>query len=507
MAPLKEIISTNEDDNLQEIADVQQVKKRSVRGVLSYMTQTFGMQGIALASSLILGAYLTPEEWGVYFVVNAVLGLFTFLSDIGFGSALIQKKTEPTVTDLRTVFTVQQMLSLLIFFAVIALTPYWQSAQKMQGDQLWLLYVVAASFFFITFKTIPSILLSRKLRFDRLIVPALLENIAFYSVVTVFAVMDFGIKSFIFAIIARDIIGIAAMYMLQGWPIGLGFSRESFRNLTKFGAKFQLNDLLARIKDDLFTVIITSVWLSPDMLGYIAFAKKQSQIPQQLAINSVTAVTFPTYSRLQHDPALMRKALEKTLYFITLAAFPLLIGVATFMPPFIHLYPKYNQWQPAILSLILFCVNIGLSTLSTPLTNVLNAIGEINKTLILMVMWTVLTWTITPLCIRYFGFEGVAIASVIIGSTSLVTVWMVKRIIPFSLVSQIWRQTLAGAVMIAFGVLGMPYWDNSWIHFFFGAFATGGIFVIVFLVIGWKSLKKEIISLGIWPKKHLSSQS
>jgi O-antigen/teichoic acid export membrane protein len=506
MINLKNVISTNEEDNVQELTDAAQIKKRSIKGVISYMGQMVAMQGITFVATVVLGGFLTTAEFGVYFIVTAVLGLFTFLSDVGLASALIQKKEEPTIADLRTAFTVQQILAITIFIVVVALTPVWRTAQKLEGTELWLLYVVAASFFLITFKTIPSILLNRKLRFDLLVLPALAENVVFYSIVTVFAVLGYGIKSFLFAILARDIVGILFMYKLQSWPIGIGFSKKSFHSLIKFGFKFQLNDLLARIKDDLFTVVITSVWLDKDSIGLIAFAKKWSQFPQQLSINSVAAVTFPTYSRLQHDATLLRKAIEKTLYFITLAAFPLLIGVAIFMIPFTHLFVRYEKWQPAMFSLALFCLNIGLSTLSTPLTNTLNAVGHVNQTLKLMIMWTVLTWVITPICIKFFGFEGVAIASAIIGSSSLVTVWMVKKIVPFSIIPSVWRQFVAGFGMVAFGVAGLPLWDNSWLHFFAGGIATGLVFVIVFLVVGAKSLQIELASLGLW-KKHSSSQS
>ncbi len=501
----KNIVSSNEDDNLEEIATTEQVKKRSVRGVLSYMTQTLSMQGITFVANLLLTAYLTAEEFGVYFIVTSVLGLFTFLSDIGLASSLIQKKTEPTVADLRTAFTVQQFLSILIFVVVVALTPFWRSAQQLEGTELWLLYVVAASFFFVTFKTIPSILLNRKLRFEKLVLPALAENIVFYSIVTFFAYLGYGIQSFLFAIIARDIVGILVIYRLQSWPIGIGFSLQSFKSLVRFGFKFQLNDLLARIKDDLFTIVITSVLLNKESLGYISWGKRWSQTPQQLAINSVAAVTFPTYSRLQHDPQLMSRALEKTLYFITLAAFPLLIGVALFLPPLTHLIPQYHKWQPAVLSLMLFCLNIGLSTVSTPLTNTLNAIGQVDKTLRLMIMWTILTWVITPICIHFFGFEGVAIASAIIGSTSLITVWMVRRIIPFRFLPSIWRQLLAAVVMFLFGFAGRTVWQSSWPWFFGGGVATSAVFAIVFLAVGWQSLKDELSSLGLWKKN--SSQS
>lgn len=497
---LRNIVSTNEDANIEELTSAESIKKRSVKGVLTYMFQMFATLGISVVANFILSAALSPKEYGLYAIVMAVLSLFTFLSDVGFGSSLIQKKSEPTTEDLRTAFTVQQGLSIVIFMIIVSLTPYWQRAQGLQGNELLLLYLIAGSFFAITFKTIPSVLLTRKLRFDLIAIPAILENVTFYFILCTLAVLKFGVMSYFWAIIARDLIGIIAIYKLQRWPFGLGFSWESFKNLTRFGAKFQLNDLLARIKDDLFTVVITSVWLTRDEMGYINWARRFAAMPQQFSVNSVTSVTFPTYARLQHDPALLRRAIEKTLYFVTLAAFPLLIGMAIFMHAFVHLFSAYEKWIPALPALAFFTFNITLSTLSTPLTNTLNAIGHVNKTLGLMIMWTILTWVITPICIRYFGFTGVAIAAALISLSSGVTILMVKQVIEFSLWKSIWRQVVAAAAMLAFGLAGLSFWSSSYVLFFGGGIATGGVFAIVFLVIGWQSLRTELSSLGLWPK-------
>lgn len=504
---LKDVISSSEDDNLQEIATVagdeeaEAIKKKSIRGVLSYAVRTFANQGIALLATLALTAFLTTEEFGVYYIVTAVLGLFTFLSDIGLASALIQKKEEPTVAELRTTFTVQQILSVIILLVVVALTPYWRNTQNFGNQELWLLYVIAASFFVITFKTIPSVLLFRKLRFDLVALPAVVENVVFYTTCSILAWQGFGVLSFLWAVIARDLCGVAIMYILQGWPIGLGISVPALKGLMKVGFKFQLNDLLARIKDDLFNIVVIGAWLDLSALGYIGWAKRFSNIPQQFTVNNITAITFPTYSRLQADKNLLRKAIEKTTYFVTLVAFPLLAGVCIFMIPLVNIVPEYHKWRPALLALTLFSVNIAWSTISTPLTNTLNAIGHLNKTLILMVMWLVLTWTVTPIGIYFFGFNGVALASALIGCTSLVTVWMVKQVVPFSLWPNIWRQIVATLVMIAIGVAGLSFWSRSFVHMAMGIVLTGSVFAIVYLVIGWNSLKKELNSLGLWPKK------
>ncbi len=503
------MVSSQEDANLREITEnsVEDIKKRSITGVLSYTLRTFAVQGIAVFANFFLAAYLSDTEYGVYFLVTAALNLFTFFSDIGLAASLIQKTTEPTLKDLRTTFTVQMFLSLFIFALSVGLTPFWQAAYGFTGPSLWLLYVVGFSFLLISLKTIPSVLLLRKLRYDILSVPGVVENLVFYTILCVCAWRGLGVMSFIFAIAARDVAGVIAMYSLQRWPIGLGFSWQSFRGMVNFGAKFQLNDLLARVKDDLFTLVVMGLYLSPDQIGQVAWSKKMASMPQQFTVNNIIAITFATYSRLQDRPDLLKKAIEKTLYFVSLVTFPMLAGLSIFMIPLVELMPRYHQWRPALLAVTLFAINYAWAAISTPLTNTLNAVGKVNRTLMLMIMWTGLTWTITPLAIIQFGTLGVSLASAVISFSSIVTILMTKAVIPFSFWPNVWRQIVATGAMIVIGLLGMPLWDQSFFNFGMGIVLTGAVFGIVFLSIGWKSLIAELTSLGIWPKLARRFQS
>lgn len=500
MLERKNLISSDEIDNEQEIAEltaqsIQQVKARSVRGVISYSFRSFWLYGLGLVAAAVLSAFLSPAEFGVYFLVTATIGLFTFLSDVGLAATLVQKKTAPTVEEMRTTFTVQQFLSILIAVILVGLTPYWQ-ARGFGAKELMLLYALSGSFFLASLKTIPSILLERELRFDLLVIPTIIENTLFHGATIVFAWMGLGITSYTIAVVLRGVAGVAAMYFIKRWPLGFGFSMATFRQLLHFGAKFQLNDLLARIKDDLFIVVLGN-FLPLNQLGYISWAKRWVTFPQQFSVNNVMAVTFPTFARLQHDPPRLAKALQKTLYFITLLIFPLLAGMSLFLQPILSLIPQYAKWSPAGLSFILFAVNIGWSAVSTPLTNTLNAIGQINKTLKLMVMWTVLTWTITPVAIYFAGYNGVALASAVIGFSSVVTIFMVRTVIPVRIWPSVWRQLLATAAMILVGLAGYPYWSRSFYHLAAGGLLVALVYSTTFLLVGWKSLRTELRSLGV----------
>jgi O-antigen/teichoic acid export membrane protein len=496
------LISENEKANalIDPELEALEVKNRSVRGVIAYAFRTFALQAIGLVANLIIGAFILPEEYGVYYIVLSLLGLFTFLSDIGLAATLIQKKEAPTISELRTTFTIQMGLAALIGLLLIGLTPVWQATQHLSGRELWLLYSLVASFLLASLKTIPSILLERDLLFDKKVIPEIGENLVFYFLVSVLAWRGFGIQSFTIAIFARALVGVIIMYSIKRWPIGFAFDRQALKPLIKYGFRFQLNDVLARIKDDLF-ILFLGAWIGKTDMGYVTWAKNQSRYPYMLTVNSVMAVSFPTYSRIQNDTALLKKAIEKSMYFISFGSFPLLLGMAVFIFPLLKVFPAYAHWQPAAFSLSLFAVSIAISAISTPLTNALMAVGQVNKTLNLMILWTIMTWVITPPAIRYFGYEGVAISSLFIAaSTIFLPVYLLRRVVRFDILSSIWLQTLASVIMMVIGWVGRDIWSRSFRWLILGMLISGASYGLVILALGWRRLLSEIKSLGILKK-------
>ena len=221
------------------------------------------------------------------------------------------------------------------------------------------------------------------------------------------------------------------MYIVAPWRIGVGFSRSTAKKLLSFGVPFQLNSFLALFKDDLFIVYLGKA-LPIAAVGYIGFAQKWAFAPLRLIMDNVVRITFPSFSRLQHDKDMLSKAVEKSIFASTLFIFPVIVGLVGLAPYFIKLIPKYGKWEPALLSLAFFGVNAALSSISTPLTNALNAIGQIKKTLYLMIFWTIATWVLTPILIVLLGFNGVAIASAIISLSVVIVVFIVKKYITFN---------------------------------------------------------------------------
>src|SRR3989337_3434078 len=103
---------------MEEI-DIATITKRSLQGVFALVSRTFLIQVVAFVTNFLLTIFLTPATFGVYFVVTAAINFLGYFSDIGLAAALIQKKEEITREELKTTFTIQQLM--VVTIVIIAL--------------------------------------------------------------------------------------------------------------------------------------------------------------------------------------------------------------------------------------------------------------------------------------------------------------------------------------------------------------------------------------------------
>ena len=328
----------------------------------------------------------------------------------------------------------------------LLLAKYIGLFYNLDSDGVLLFQALSIAFFLSSLKTIPSIILERNLHFEQLVIPQIVESLFFSVTVVFFAMKGYGISSFTYAVLARGLSGLIAIYLISPWKIRLGFSKESAKKLLSFGLPFQFNSFMALVKDDLFVAYLGKA-LPIAQVGYIGFAQKWAYMPLRLIMDNVIRITFPSFSRLQEEKDILKKAVEKSIFAASFLIFPSLFGLVIMSPYFVNLIPKYIKWEPALVSLALFSFTAALASISTPLTNALNAIGKIRITLYLMIFWTVSTWVLTPILIGLYGFNGVGIASALISCSTVAVVYIVRRYINLEIVKVVIYPFISALIM------------------------------------------------------------
>ncbi len=474
----------NQESHLNPTDEInlETVKSRAVKGVVVLTGRTFFLQAIALFSQLLLFAYLGSYEFGVFTIVTAIVNFLVYFSDIGLAAALIQKKEKPTEVDLRTTFFVQQTLILIVIGVTIVLTPFFVQKYSLTSDGQMLLYALAVSLLFSSLKSIPSVLLERKLEFVKLVFPQILEQTVYYMVLVALAMREFGLKSFTFAVLARGLTGLIAIYILQPWLPGFAFSKSTLKGLFKFGIPYQVNTFLATFKDDGITLILGGI-LGPIGVGILSFAQKLARIPLTFFMDTVTRVTFPAFSRMQDAGEHLERSVTRSIFFICLLVFPSLVGIVILAPILVSVVPKYNHWTPALIPLVFVAINFLFAAATTQLTNLLNAIGKIKITFYLMIMWTVLSWVLIPLLAVRYGVVGASIGYSLVGVSSIIAIIIARRFVKFSLINSMIKPFFGAIIMgialfVARGFLPYSYYSMIGLTLI-GSFVYGSIMFII----------------------------
>ena len=470
---------------------IDTVKSRAVKGVVVLTGRTFLLSVLSLVATGFLTVFLSPSEFGIFWIVSAIVNFLAYFSDVGLAAALIQKKENPDDADLRTTFTVQQILVVTLLVIIFLVSPTLSRIYGFTSQARMLLYALGLSLFFSSLKTIPSALLERKLEFGKLVIPQVLENLVYSLLAVILAWKGFGITSFTVAVLARGVVGLIAIYILQPWVPGFAFSRKSLSGLLKFGVPYQANTLLATIKDDGMTAVLGGI-LGPAGVGILGWAQKWGQAPLRFFMDHVIKVTFPAFSRMQDAKEHLERSVTRSIFFICFLVFPSLAGLLVLAPVLVAIIPRYGKWEPALLPLGLIAINTLFAAVTTQLTNLLNAVGRIKVTFKLMIMWTVLTWLFVPILSIKYGVVGAAAGYSLVGSSSLIAIFVAKRFVNFSLYQSAVKPLLASAFMGGTLLALRHFLSVSTVSVFILVAAGAVVYMIAIYILVGISIKEDV---------------
>jgi PST family polysaccharide transporter len=429
-----------------EEVNIETIKQKTTVSVVFLSLRNIGIQAISFLGYFLLTLILGTGDVGLFAIVAVSVSILSYFSDIGLASALIQQKEDVTKDDLRTTFVIQQILVLIALFIVFLIYPSISRTHGYGPKEMWILISLCFSFAAASLKTIPSVLLERQLNFKILSTVDIIENTLFYLIAVIFAFLHFGAYSYAIATFIRSLVGLIVIYCLSPWPIGISFSLKSLKKLFKFGIPFQLNSFIAMAKDRLSNLFVAGI-IGRESFGILSWAQKGPGVPLTF-MDAIMRVTFPTFSRIQEQKDLLKRSIEKSIYYISFFVFPALAGIALIAPDIINIIPKYGKWLPAVIPLYFYAINAAIAAVTTPLTNAFNAVGKITTTTKLMIMWTILTWIFYPLLSYKYGYIGTAVASLIVGSSSFIVWYLAGRIFSINILKTIFHPLIASILIV-----------------------------------------------------------
>ncbi len=325
--------------------------RRSVKAVIWNYLGSGGKIAAQLVIQIILARMLGPEVFGQYAVILVVIGFGWLVADSGFGSALIQKK-EISDADIGYALGWVLLLSSISGITLVGLAPY---IAGIMGEATLSTPLMACGPIIAlqALSNISASLMRRNLDMKRIQIIQLTAYVLGFGGVAIFlGYLGTGVWSLVIGFLAQTIITLVGGYALVRHTLQPRLTGDA--GLRKFGLSVLGTNLANWAIEYLDRGLIGRQWGIASLGAYSA-ASNLSRVPVSLLATSFQSVVFSSASRLQDDPARLRRGFMAVLTLVSIVIFPLSTVLALKSNFVIHtLYG--DRWTEAGGLFAAFCV-------------------------------------------------------------------------------------------------------------------------------------------------------
>ena len=290
------------------------LRSRSIRGGAVTVAAQASKFAIRMASIIVLGRLLTPEDYGLIAMVTVVINFVQMFKNLGLSTATIQKE-EINHQQVSTLFWINVGISLTITLIFVALAPIvaeFYSEPRLQAIML----VLASTFIFSGLSVQHEALLKRQMCFTSLAKIAVISLFASFIVAIIFAWYQAGYWALVLLQLTSVITYTIGVWLACSWRPGLPVWNSGISSMLAFGGNLTAFNCVNYVSRNLDNLLIGRYWGSQE-LGLYAKAYQLILLPIRQINLPMTSVALPTLSCLQTQSEQYSRYYYKALLSIT----------------------------------------------------------------------------------------------------------------------------------------------------------------------------------------------
>jgi len=373
------------------------------------VVQVVGRQGISALVFTVLALFLKPSEFGVVAMVMVWLASIRAFSQLGFGSALVQRENV-RAEHFSTVFVINVGCGIGLTALGVLISNLCSRFFGEPGVEP-LCVVLSFNYLINSFSLTHLAIAQRDLRFRDLAI----RDLSAVSVAGVagigLAIYGFGVWSLVAHSLLSSLIGTILIWRISPWrPSVRGASFELAKELWPYSSKVFLFDLVKFFAQNLDKLLIGYL-LGSAALGLYSFAFRLVVVPVQAFVGAIGAYLFPKLSMIQDAPWAVRRTFLLTLRTISALVMPLMVIVFLMSSTVIPLIWG-KEWIGAIPVVRILTLLVAVQSLISPIGQLMKALGRPNW----LLNWSICITAIAGTCIYVgcnWGLRGAAAGLVI----------------------------------------------------------------------------------------------
>ena len=207
-----------------------------------------------------------------------------------------------------------------------------------------------------------SALLSKRLAFDRTVLPELLRAMTKGVTSIGFAFAGFGAWSLVIGQILGEIVSAIAYWKSLSWRPSFVIEITALKTILDYGLKYASSGVVSVVLLNL-DYLLVGRFLGVEALGVYTLAFRLPDLIILQFARSLSSVIFPVYSKMREIPNGMAKGFFLTTRYISLLTVPLGLGLALIARPFTQIVftEKWIEAVPAIQGIAFYSLFLSLS--------------------------------------------------------------------------------------------------------------------------------------------------
>jgi O-antigen/teichoic acid export membrane protein len=318
------------------------LRRLAARGVIVNSAFQVGFAGIGLLRRVLVAAFLTQAEFGLWGILIVTILTLSWLKQLGIADKYVQQTEPDQELAFQKAFTLELMVSFAFFALVIAVLPLYAIAYghaEIIGPGILLATVVPIS----ALQT-PIWIPYRRLEFVRQRTLLSVDPLVGFVVTVVLGALGAGYWCLVIGSVAGAVAGSAAAVATCPYPIRLRFDRGTLKEYVNFS--WPLFGLA--VSNLIFiqgTLLVANRTVGLAGVGAIGLAGSIAAFADRCN-GIVSSAVYPAICRVADRTELLHEAFVKSNRLILMWAIPFGVGLSLFAGDFVD-FVLGERWLPA----------------------------------------------------------------------------------------------------------------------------------------------------------------
>jgi lipopolysaccharide exporter len=392
------------------VSDSRSLSASVRRGALWVVASNLLLRLANVSLTAVIAHILSPRDFGVFAVALTAYVIVSSIADVGVSSCLFRADLD--IDSLAPTVATIALVSSAILAAAMAAFAKPVAVALGSAAAVGPIRVMALSVLFTGVFAVPNAQLIREFRQDKIFLANALSFVPSTALLIILAEAGGGATAFAWSRVVGQFVLGCVLIVAAPRRYRPGLARSALSVVLRFGIPLAGANFVNYILLNVDYAFIGHL-MGAAALGVYMLAFTLASAPYSVLGAVINNVSMPAFSRVKHDPVLLKNALATALRTVSLIVMPMCgMTIALARPLILTVYGA--KWAAAANALVILSLYGAVFVICLLFANMLTSFGRTKLLLVLQLIWISALVPAMALGVHKDGIVGAAYAHVAI---------------------------------------------------------------------------------------------